>query len=87
MIPNLRIKSSVRSTPIPPGCRAYTFVNYFESISMTVISDSWTKADRYFRDFMDDQGIDVSDPKCGWNTNPFVDDFHVVLIGDTLPRR
>lgn len=86
MIPDLRIRSSVRSTPVPYGCRAYTFINFFEHVSMTILSDSSEKALRYFKDFCIDQGIDL-DSSSGWCLNPYIDDFHVVLLGDVLPRK
>lgn len=85
MSPDLRIRNSVRSTLIPISCRAFTFVNLFDHTSMTIISDHPEKALHYFKDFMLEQGVDLQ--KDGWITTPFVDDFHVVLLGDVLPRR
>lgn len=83
MSSDLRIRNSVRPTPVPFGCRAYTFVNLFYHTSMTILSDSPDKALHYFKDYMADQGVDLSD---GWVMNPYVDDFHVVLVGDVLPK-
>lgn len=84
MVSDLRIRNSVRSTPVPYGCRAYTFINLFCHVSMTILSDSPEKALRYFKEYMYEQGVDLDD---GWNLNPYVDDFHVVLSGDVLPRK
>lgn len=86
MLKNLRIKSSVRSTPVPYGCRAYTFINFFEHTSITILSDHPESALRYFKDFMIEQGVDYSGGS-GWCLNPYVDDFHVVLTSDHLPVR
>lgn len=85
MSPDLRIRNSTRSTPIPGRCRAFTFVNLFDRTSMTILSDHPEKALHYFKDFMLDQGVDLA--KDGWITTPYVDDFHVVLLGDVLPRK
>lgn len=84
MAPDLRIRNSVRSTPVPHGCRAFTFINLFYHTSMTILSDSPEKALRYFKEYMTEQGVDLND---GWNLQPYVDDFHVVLSGDVLPRK
>lgn len=47
-----------------------------------IISDSMARADRYFRDWALEQGIDLN----GWRLMPFVEDFDVVLADNLLPR-
>lgn len=78
---DLRIRNANRSTPVPRGCRAYCYYDVFNSCLKVIISDSAERADRYFRDWALDQGIDLS----GWRFMPFVEDFDIVLSGNVLP--
>lgn len=79
---DLRIRNANRSTPVPRGCRAYCYYDVYNSCLKVIISDSAERADRYFRAWALDQGIDLN----GWRAMPFVEDFDVVLADNLLPR-
>lgn len=80
---DIRIRTSLRSTPIPSCARAYVFYDVYNSQVKVVISDSLQRAFDYFNCFCQEQGID----KRGWRLQPFEDDFDVVLANDLLPLR
>lgn len=82
MYKDIRIRNANRSTPIPRGCRAYCYYDVYNSCLKVIISDSPERADRYFRQWVQEQGIDLK----GWASFPFNEDFDVVLADNVLPR-
>lgn len=83
MYKDIRIRNANRSTPVPRGCRAFVYYDVFNSEVKVIISDCPERADRYFREWVVDQGIDLN---C-WRSFPFVDDFDVVLADNLLPKK
>lgn len=80
---DLRIRNSVRSTPVPFGSRAYVFINLLDNVVKVIIAPDREHAVRRFNEFRLDQGIDIK----GWMSLPLDDDFEVICPGDVLPRR
>lgn len=80
---DLRIRNSVRSTPVPYGSRAYVFINLLDDVVKVIIAPDREYAVRRFNEFRLEQGIDSK----GWKQLPLDDDFEVVCQGDVLPRR
>lgn len=83
MYKDIRIRNANRSTPIPLRCRAFVYYDVYHSHVKVIISDSPERADRYFSQWVESQGIDLS----GWRSFPFVDDFDVVLADNLLPKK
>lgn len=80
---DLRIRQSVRSTPVPYGSRAYVFVNLLDDVVKVIIAPNQEYAVMRFNEFLIEQGID----RKGWKQFPFDDDFEVICEGDVLPRK
>lgn len=78
---DLRIRHSIRSTPVPFGCRAYVFINLLDDVVKVILAPDQEYAVRRFNEFLIQQGID----RKGWTQFPFSDDFEVVCEGDVLP--
>lgn len=80
---DLRIRTSIRPTPVPFGSRAYVFLNVFDDVAKVIIAPNMDYANKRFREFLLEQGIDTK----GWRVIPYVDDFEVICPGDVLPRK
>lgn len=79
---DLRIRSSNRPTPVPRDCRAYVYRCIDTGLCRVIISDSLERAHRYFKQWAEEQGIDLT----WWVLQPSSDDFSLVLPYDVLPR-
>lgn len=83
MYQDIRIRNANRSTPVPRGCRAFVYYDVYHSEVKVIISDISARADIYFHEWAERQGIDLS----GWRSFPFVDDFDIVLGDNLLPKK